>query len=454
MQPRLLISVLALAALLAGACGVKGGDGTLRALPRGGGGAGAVAESAALMADDAAGAARYRTVVYQAGEGLGAGLPTSAPAYELTGEPSAADVRRLARLLGMSGEVTSESPSDGAGFRVVDGDLLLEVQRAPGGPWYASDQRDSAGVATACAVAVEPDRPVSAEKAGAAAASPEPACVDQQPAPVAGLLSPEAAQRRAREILDGLDHKGVTYTVEADGASGGQATLVNVAVAIGGRPVPTLGSWFAFGAEGKVLAANGWLGTFEPIGDYPLAGVDVGIDRLNAGGSGPRVLGIPEPAIAPATPAPACPPEADCVAPEGGGAPGPSQAPPPEPEVVVLDKVRLGYNAVFGPCAGDPLVLVPAYLFAVPDSGGSGEDVELSAEAVTDDLLASQAQDAEDARPCPGTAGDEPGREPKGGGGVAPGSPGSGTAEPGVERDPRPAPVAPPGESEVGTTTR
>ncbi|MFP5376990.1 MAG: hypothetical protein ACLGIO_09445, partial [Acidimicrobiia bacterium] len=116
-------------ALLAFVAG-RGGDPGLVKLPAGPLATGEVADATAarssLMAP-AAGGVEYRLA------GEAPALPSSAPAYRLRPTATAADVARLARALGLGGEVREV---DGA-WAVRDGDRELRVERgAPAQPWY------------------------------------------------------------------------------------------------------------------------------------------------------------------------------------------------------------------------------------------------------------------------------------------------------------------------------
>lgn len=442
----LMTAITASLALVAGACGAPSGDGDLRALPSGGSGGGAAvrAEAGAMLADDAA-ASWYRPVIYEAGDGLG-GTPDKAPAYELTGKVDEADVDRLARALGLEGDVSGDDRL----FRLEDGDVTLQVIRRPGGgAWMVTNSGGLDEITTACAVAIAPE-PGDGDGDSASKHESGDAPVQErmlseecpEPEPVPGLLSAAEAKKRAQAIVEALGISGVELSFDAQEPAGA-STAVMVTATIDGHPIQGMDNWFSFGPHGAVLSAGGWLGRFDSIGDYPLVDAATAVDRLNRGPDVSSGIGVPEPGVAESgeavsgtteshagesTPAeravepapgtepgqypdpssvPECPPEADCVGPEPGPLEGP--LPEPEPEIVVLEQVRVGYRVVSGWCDDDPVLLVPAFVFDVP--GGFGG--ELSVDAVTDDLLQDRDGGADHRIDCGGTESEQvPARDP------------------------------------------
>ncbi|HEX2040702.1 MAG TPA: hypothetical protein VHF47_13330 [Acidimicrobiales bacterium] len=222
--------------------------------------------------------------------------PDRGPAYALrVGDPGGARAA-VAAALGKEAD----------GVSVADG---------PGAPWQVNMARDT---------------PIQSG----------PPCPTCEPVPRApGLLSDEAAERRAREILGRL------------GVTGGEAevrqTPVSVEVTI--RPtvdgLPTRGyeHHLSLGLEGIPIGAYGWLGRPERLGDYPLVDVDEALDRLRKG-AGPRTLRAEV--------------QQEGLCPEAGACPEGTDA-----QEVVLTGVRLGLQLVEGH-------LVPSFFFDVADGDG------------------------------------------------------------------------------------
>lgn len=474
-RSRLLLSALFTAlALVAGACGSPD-DGTLRALP---GGGGATGEAAAMVADeattDAAGRwAPYRPTTYVLGEGVTA--PKTAKAYELTGSaPSKAAVQRLATALGLDGKVEAEERA----FFVRDGDAVLEVRRIPLGPWMVTDEGANRLV-DSCAVAVDSvvsDPAGDPADAPVAPTKPKRQCPEVPPAK--GLLSAEDAIKRVKAILEVGASSSFEHDV-SEGDSSDRTTSVQVTPRFDGHDLEELSSWFEFGEEGRIIGGQGFFGGPKSLGDYPLVSARGAVDRLNAEERDHAELvdpaGVPEPdprgvddpassdlrtAEAPtsggastgASPAPEpapCPPEAGCVSPEPvPPVEEPAEREPVEPLEVEVTGLTVGYSLVpTGYCEDDAILLVPHFVVETDDG-------ERWVDAVTDEhLAATDSALDEEYEPCPEDAeGQEPGREPGGGS-----SSGSGGAD-GIEPAPLPAEVepdpAPEAESKVVTTSR
>lgn len=440
-------AVLAVVALVAGACGAPD-DGTLRALPRAGGAAPGSA-SAAMLAEDAGGGggggwAPYQPTTYVLGDGVTA--PTSAPAYQLGGgEPSKEQVERLATAMGLEGKVRAEDRA----FVVEDGDVVLEVRRSALGAWTVTNEAAHA-VVESCAHAVDlvvpegGEGPDTAVSSGVAVTDQHDGC--PAPPPVEGLLNSEEARRRVQQIVEVGGSSAFDYEV-SDGDSSDRATSVSVEVSHRGHVLHELSTWWEFGEDGEILNGMGFLASPQSLGDYPLVSAADAVHRLNdrdrgvhplvdrpaprpgddAAGSGATSSpGATEPAIAPSEPAP-CPPEADCVAePAPVPTPAPEELEPVEVAIVAID---LSYALVpTGYCEDDTVLLVPQ--LELEADGGDA----LWVEALTDEHLQQPSDGDVEAEPCPEDAeGQEPGREP----GSAPG--GAGEPEP----VPMPAEVEP-----------
>lgn len=241
-------------------------------------------ERAAMATDGAA---------YRVGE-LPA-LPDTGPAYSLSvGDPVSARTA-VAAALGKDADAVS-----------VDG--------GPGRPWQVSGARDM---------------PVQSE----------PECPTCAPLPRArGLLSDEAAEQRAREILGRLGVSGGEAEVRATSVS----VEVTIRPTVDGLPTRGYEHHLSLGLEGTPIGGYGWLGRPERLGDYPLVDLDGALDRLRQG-TGPRTLRAEVHRAEP------CPDTAMCAAPEDGA--------------VAVTGVRLGLQLVAGR-------LVPSFFFDVAEGVG------------------------------------------------------------------------------------
>ena len=189
-----LSAVVAFAVAVAALAVVAGGPerGKLVKLPVAalGGGSEDQATARSSLAYPDLGAVQYRV------EGRLPELPSTAAAYRLGSDADRSQIERLARALGLDGDVVEE----GGGWAVRDGDRQLRVERAPGLPWYLGSACPDATVSshgregiTSCdaskiavdqgggAGSVGPSRPGPIE--------PQPAC-----APDAGACSEPAAE--------------------------------------------------------------------------------------------------------------------------------------------------------------------------------------------------------------------------------------------------------------------
>ena len=433
---------------------------------------------------------RYSGVEYRV-RGTLPKLDGKAPAYSMGRHASRADVAALAKNLGVSGSVAQEDEA----WVVRDGETVLRVFDQPGAPWNLSIEygptggggsedcavssdgqtrcvspdgggssgSGSSGSSTGSAGATEPaDKPQSepvppppppesGEGESEAIDCPMPECPPGQsciqscptpgdgggdggkPAPPqrpADLPSQADAERAGRDVLTrlGLDLDGARVNVY----DAFDAWDVNVSPRVGDLEVVGLYWSVAIGPKGKVVRANGFLADPEKIGDYPLAGTDVGLKRLKETSGGGVAMGAAtdlddgrEPAVgAPQTliaPAPECPPEADCIAPV------PEPGPPPEPLVRTITGVRLGLLFSAGFDVDDDATLVPAYLFEFGDEpepvgAGAAIDNSIPVPAVTEEYLAEpdpQPKGRPEPAPAepvvdPGPAPAEPARGPEG----------------------------------------
>ena len=419
------LGLLLVPALVLAACS-EVGDGALPRLPVG---PAASAGDAATTAGMAAPEARdlsfpVSRIEYRLGGTLRE-LARSAPAYRLAAGPtSRSRVARLAEALGLAGEVEEV---EGGGWEVADGDRSLLVQPVAGLPWSFGDK--SGTVSSGCAVAEGPAAAGDASPAAGATApetkvapvppvvEPVPPVVDPvppdrapadrvpectPPEPPADLPSRPDALRLARELFEraGVDLDGARGEVSDDYWQGRVVTLRPV---LGGVQVIGMEHTATIGSGGAVAFATGWLGSPEELGDYPLAGVAEGFERLKAsavvpaGDGTPRPLGGAEPAIAPADPR---------IAP-GEPAPGttPTEpAPEPQPLVLEVTGADLVLVMVWGRCGTDPAHLVPSYRFTLADGGVAGP-----VPAPEERRLEQPDQAESSDEPCPGDG--RPGRE-------------------------------------------
>jgi hypothetical protein len=384
------------------------------------GAAGGTSRSAGLANDDATFSIAPVTIEYR----LAGPLPElagTAPAYRLGSTTSRAEVARLAKALGLDGEVVEQAER----YVVRAGNRELSVERQPGLPWnlgfscmdtpVSSDADPETAVKCAAAsgelnVTVDDSAvsglarpaptaaPPGAEPAGAGAPDRPPVSVLPVPAPCppdaadclivepgvappplpprpADLPSRAEAEAQAKALFTALGTGLGSFEI----SDGFDAWYASVQPTVGGLKVGWATS-VAVGPKGVVQWANGFLATPERIGDYPLVGVQRGFERLqemsrrwsgggtgSGGGSGgdviePLVLdaplrGAPEPAV-----------DLPAVQSPVGGPPS------GEPFVQTVRTARLGLQFL-----GDRLV--PVYVFELVD-GGTAE-----APAVVDELL-------------------------------------------------------------------
>lgn len=365
-------------------------------------------------------------------------LPSTGPAYQLGSSATAAEVRRLAEILGVDGELEEEQGA----WVVRSGARELRAQHVPGVPWYlgtvcaetpvSSDAPDKAA-GISCAEARGSVGPVVSSEAvavlrGRASVSAPPECKDTnhacavaEPMPLAGPPPPTPAPAPSAPAPSAVRPAGSAPSPPSAGWPDRAVAAVPVppptavacdaageCVAPHPGPVPeppprpadlptrgeaedaarslftrlgvgtdgfamddgwatweahveprvdgwrVFGLWhgLSIGPKGEVVGGSGFLGRPELIGDYPLAGLDKGLERLRGeAGFGPRPLAVDlpagtEPAVgleAPASTAaggteptgpagatePGSPP-LNCSDP-GGPCPPPPDSKPPEP---------------------------------------------------------------------------------------------------------------------------
>ncbi|MGH9154800.1 MAG: hypothetical protein ACRD1K_02850 [Acidimicrobiales bacterium] len=439
MRNRLIVLAAALvfAASVASVAWVAGGgDGAaaLEKLPTGAPGAADSGRQAALSSE-ATEASSVAPVGFEYRlDGPLPDLAATAPAYRLPASVTRAEVARLAKALGLDGEVV-EQPER---FLVRAGTRELTVERQPGLPWNfgfsvsCPDIEASAGVmssdvkcvqalppqAVDVAVAV-PDSAVGGiatgggivcpePKPGAVAACPAPAPAQVPPPPLApapvpsGVPSPRlapapacppdvadckgfepfppprppdlpsraAAEAQARALFTAIDAGLDSFEV----TDGFDSWYASVQPRVGGLTV----GWattVAIGPRGEIQWASGLLAVPERIGDYPLVGTAAGFERLKSQGTIGGWFGYaPSERVPLGAPVPALG-EPGTLSVEGG--PVRPVLPPGELIVQTVTGVHLGLQFL-----GDRLV--PVYVFEFSD-GGTAE-----VPAVIDELLESQ----------------------------------------------------------------
>ncbi len=396
------VTVLVMAGL--GACGNgddagSGGQdagGRVR-LPIGAGGGSASAVMSAGVESDAAGDAKAmlapaRAVEYRLADGAKAPA-TKAPAYRVVrdGDVDKADV---AKALG------------------VDEDGVGELVAGLGFFYSNPNQSVSSGVAVACA----PD--------GADCPQPE------RPAPPPGVPSATEAERRLREILDALDVDTSDGRFESD--DDGEVFVTRMArflPTVDGLEVQGLESAVAFGANGRVEFANGFLGRFEKVGDYPLIGLAEAVDRFEQGfGGGVQTMtaedAIGDPAVTSGgvpvdgggvdgsssgagqtePESPGCAPDEKCAVPPSPPDDEPTVTIEPqpttptvplEPEIVEITGAEMALEVVFPMCEDGDIYVVPSYRLLPQDVVGA------TVLAVDEGSLVVPDPEAP-AEPCPG----------------------------------------------------
>ena len=255
---------LAFAVLVGGLAvlAAKSGDDDLPKLPAISASAGAASEGRSMAAADSAmPAIGYASVEYRLADGVQ--KPADDWAAYRVDKPSEADVATLAKALGMSGTATSE---DGA-WALSDGKRYLRVDALNGQWWFGADPN----------TAVSSDTAISK----CAPCPPDRMCaqVCQEPERPAGMPTKAEAEGTAREFWKriGVDDAGAKVEVE-DGFS---QWYVHFRPTIGDTEVVSGEVSASVGPNDEILSANGQLGSYDKVGDYPLVALSEALDRLN-----------------------------------------------------------------------------------------------------------------------------------------------------------------------------
>ena len=393
------------------------------------------------------GFAPYQPIEYRLAADLDQ-IGGSAPAYRLEADVDETAVAKLANAVGATGEVRREG--DGFVVGTMKGEETstagYQLYVGPDGSWSVSFLNEAAaGRSTASASAT-----CSPDGVCTDVAMPEPA---PEPPKPASLLSNADAEKAARELFEkaGMDLDDIEFSVQRSDYD------VNVAGVhtLDGLDIAGVGTFASFGDKGQLMHANGTLADPSLIGDYPLVSTSEAFDRAGGGEGGGRIAiatdmgagtssgggssgsagGTAEPTPATDEPTKESMP-AESVTPEERA---PDMAPVSTlpPKVVELTTVRRVLIAEYGMCPGDPIYLVPAYVYGtngnadefgpVPavvdqylasaqhgDEPGEPDTAAGTGSSSDPDEPVSSDEEAKLENPCPGVGRAEPAREADG----------------------------------------
>ena len=301
-----------------------------------------------LDADSRAGAESLTIAASPPPSTLGSGVVApadEAPAYRLRGGRAGDVVTPLTAALGIT--PSSESRLEEGAVLVVDAgsDRVLKVEDSPGHPWnlmrgdpdcfghpdssVSSDGTiscpDGEGSSEAGQVGgSEPSQgsgvsgdessardeqvrcpPVECPEGQACAqVCPEPSLLAPPEGPSFALPPPQAAETRAREVLQtlGLEVARSTLSVSPDGAY----WQVLAELSVGGIAAVGMDTQLSIGEDAQVIAGSGMIPDARLLGSYPLISADEALTRLQQihspndqpqfDGREPAV-GVPEPMI-------------------------------------------------------------------------------------------------------------------------------------------------------------
>jgi len=316
------------------------------------------------------------------------GASSGAWTFPLGAAPDEARVRRIAEVLGVTGELVQLPADQGGGWMIGASDYTTaSLTVSPDGmlSWWFSPT--PVAYDDGCMVAMPAEGTEGGDSSGGSAGSaggdvavmpPEEIC---DPQPPANVPSAEEALEAAKALYAELGYDVGTLDFETYADEWG--ANVSVYLLLNGARSP-LGMSIGFGAEGAVTWASGMLATPVAASDYPLVSVEQAVERLNDetgrylyfGGVGPMARaetatqGAPVEAVAPepgdqvgdtvAIDQPVCDPAADCVI-------EPVDPADLEPITVTLTDVRLDLTMVWD--ADGVVWLLPAYTFSDADGG-------------------------------------------------------------------------------------
>ncbi len=201
-------------------------------------------------------------------------LPTNTTGYVFpAGAKVSADrVERMAKALGVPGQVEAGADDSGVAWQVgaIDGSApSLSVGSDAQLNWWYSGSFGGGREIAACATVVAPD-----------GTEIDPATSDQacpEPEPPANVPSADEAKAKTRKLMEamGEDLSGLIFNATADEWSAN----VEVAAPLDGFESPL--RWgFGFGENGALQYASGLLARPEKVGPYPVVGIDEAFARL------------------------------------------------------------------------------------------------------------------------------------------------------------------------------
>ncbi|MCS0636328.1 hypothetical protein NX801_11790 [Streptomyces sp. LP05-1] len=300
-------------------------------------------------------------VVYRAAGELPQG-PDSARVHRPRGTVAAADVTRLARALGLTGEPRSVGADWQVGPAKDGTGPSLRVSREAPGTWTYQLSGTAAGpTGDNCLKGKEcPSGGVPGARDGAV------------PGRAGGPVGEEAAKRAAAPVLAALGQKDAA--LDASQVMGAER-VVNADPVVGGLPTYGWSTGLRIGPDGAVTGGSGRLKAPAEDAEYPVIGAREALALLNAdpGDGGAGIAGCATPA--PLTKdSPALTGDAPAVTGDSSAVTEDAPARPCEPkapgarETVTVTGARFGLAAAF--TDGRPL-LVPSWLFEVAPKGAA-----------------------------------------------------------------------------------
>ncbi len=270
-------------------------DGPLAPIPvrtAGGGAQGGAAATAEVASDSRMATDMmmpFRITNFVVGDGLPA-LPTNDLGYvfQMGAAVTADQVTALATSLGVTGEPVRTDEGYGVSWRVGPDDgsaPAVWVYEDAQLSWnYSSAWALTPGYA-GCTAAESPPRVGTDGATGGGTGTAEPAIVEEvtvvdeciEPAPPANVPTADDAEARTRELMGalGLDPAAFTFEPYADEWSASVSAVEQLGDLFTGRRVDV-----GFGAEGVMQYAGGQLAEPQPVGPYPLIGLDEAVERL------------------------------------------------------------------------------------------------------------------------------------------------------------------------------
>ena len=212
-------------------------------------------------------------------------LVESGPSWQLPAgfTPDQARVAAMAAALGVDGDVRALPVNQGGGWMVGPADYsaaTLTVSADSLGSWWFSPAPTATPVTSTCGDGVgdvvSTETVASPVEAATTNVVAPPACAD--PAPPAGVPGEAAALVSAKSLMTTLGYDPSGYGFEFYGDQ--WSASVSAYALLGGQR-SQLSLNLGFGGEGSVAWASGSLATPAQSGNYPLAGVQIGLDRLN-----------------------------------------------------------------------------------------------------------------------------------------------------------------------------